>query len=216
MDPVHKAVWQTVCRWAAGMGGGSAGLTGGMEVLAWAPLGIPLPFILGAISSLAGLGLGIWRCSPAAPATAPTIDPPGAHDTQAAGSDIPAAAIDIVAHFEGFRPEAYLCPAGVYTMGYGSTRTADGVPVKPGMRVSEAEARALLMRDLAGAARAVTALVSVPLAFSSSTMLRMLNAGDKSGAAAQFSRWNRAKGKVLPGLVRRRAAEAALFQNRNY
>jgi lysozyme len=176
----------------------------------------------------------IWRCSPAAPATAPTIDPPGAHDTQAAGSDIPAAAIDIVAHFEGFRPEAYLCPAGVYTMGYGSTRTADGVPVKPGMRVSEAEARALLMRDLAGAARAVTALVSVPLAdheraalisfvynvgqgaFSSSTMLRMLNAGDKSGAAAQFSRWNRAKGKVLPGLVRRRAAEAALFQNRNY
>jgi hypothetical protein len=69
MDPVHKAVWQTVCRWAAGMGGGSAGLTGGMEVLAWAPLGIPLPFILGAISSLAGLGLGILDKIPERPAS---------------------------------------------------------------------------------------------------------------------------------------------------
>lgn len=59
MDPVRKAVLQTVLRWAAGMGGGSAGITGGIEVLAWAPFGIPLPLLLGGISSFAGLGLGI-------------------------------------------------------------------------------------------------------------------------------------------------------------
>ncbi|MGL4648912.1 MAG: lysozyme [Caldilineaceae bacterium] len=137
---------------------------------------------------------------------------------------------DIVAHFEGFRADAYLCPAGVYTMGYGTTRGADGKPVRPGMRVSEADARALLMRDLAGAARAVETLVSVPLAdheraalisfvynvgqgaFAASTMLRLLNAGDRSGAAAQFARWNLARGKVLRGLVARRRAEAYMFR----
>jgi lysozyme len=47
----------------------------------------------------------------------------------------------------------------------------------------------------------------------SSTLLRKLNAGDYDGAALEFHRWNRSKGKVLPGLVRRRAAEALLFQN---
>lgn len=68
MDPVRKAVLQTVCRWAAGMGGCGAGLTGGMEMLTWAPFGIPLPFLLGAVSSIAGLGLGILDKLPERPA----------------------------------------------------------------------------------------------------------------------------------------------------
>ncbi len=182
----------------------------------------------------------LWWRSPAAPAVSvETVESVkiDERNTNSAQSDlrsplttaIPRAAVDIVAHFEGFRSDAYLCPAGVYTMGYGSTRAAEGAPVRPGMRVSEAEARALLMRDLAGAAKAVDRLVTVPLeeheraalvsfiynvgqgAFADSTLLKMLNADARTGAAAQFGRWDKSRGKVLAGLTRRRAAEAAMF-----
>lgn len=169
----------------------------------------------------------LWSRSPAAAASDKPANPD--KPSKAGITDAMALAADIVAEFEGFRADAYLCPAGVYTMGFGSTRDADGKPVKPGMRVSEAEARALLTRDLAGAAKAVDTLVAVPLAaheraalisfvynvgqgaFAASTMLRLLNDGDRDSAAAQFARWNKARGVVLNGLVRRRAAERAMF-----
>ena len=170
----------------------------------------------------------LWRHNPAAPATsakAEAVNPP---------SDAMSLAADIVAKFEGFRSAAYLCPAGVYTVGYGSTRAADGKPVRPGLSVTEEEARALLQRDLAGAARAVERLVTVPLephetaalvsfvynvgqgAFAESTLLRMLNTDARTSTAAQFARWNKAGGKVLAGLTRRRAAEAAMFRGENW
>jgi lysozyme len=138
--------------------------------------------------------------------------------------------VELVAAFEGFQPRAYLCPGRVWTIGYGTTRWADGRRVATGDGpIDEAAARRLLARDLADAAEAVDALVDVPLAegeraalisfvhnlgrgaFSASTLLQKLNLGQRDGAAGEFARWNRGGGRVLPGLIRRRAAEAALF-----
>lgn len=126
---------------------------------------------------------------------------------------------------EGDRLTAYYCPAGVLTIGVGHT----GPDVKPGMTITQAQSDALLSADLAKFEAAVSRNVKVPLtqnqfdalvsftynlgegALRSSTLLRMLNAGDYTGAAAQFARWDKAGGKVLAGLTKRRAAEAALF-----
>jgi len=140
------------------------------------------------------------------------------------------AAIMVSAH-EGFRAEAYRCPAGRATIGFGTTLYPDGQPVRlTDPPITREKALALLAYDLKGAVQAVNALVTVPLtenqrvallsfvynvgrgAFATSTLLRKLNAGDYAGAAAEFPRWNRAGEQILPGLVKRRAAEAALFR----
>lgn len=134
----------------------------------------------------------------------------------------------LIKQFEGFRAQAYICPAGVLTIGYGST----GKHVKRGQVITEAEATALLIKDAARFERAVHALglkltqnqfdALVSLAFNigtgnfaSSTLVKRLKAGDMAGAAAQFAVWNKARVKgvliALPGLTRRRTAEAALF-----
>lgn len=142
-----------------------------------------------------------------------------------------AAAVALVKHFEGLYPKAYLCPAGVPTVGFGHT----GPDVRLGMTITEAQAEQLLAADLAEAAAVVDKYVRVPLpenprgalasfvfnlgggAFASSTLLRLLNLGDTAGAAEQFGRWTKAKvngvSVDLPGLVARRAAEAALFSS---
>lgn len=130
----------------------------------------------------------------------------------------------LIKSFEGFRADAYLCPAGVWTIGYGHTGD-----VKPGQRVTEHQADAILEYDLDRFERGVADLVDVPLtanqfsalvsfafnlgldALERSTLLALLNAGDYQGASRQFARWRIAGGKVLPGLERRRAAERALF-----
>ncbi|WP_338019024.1 glycoside hydrolase family protein [Azospirillum doebereinerae] len=138
------------------------------------------------------------------------------------------AAVDLVKHFEGRYLTAYLCPAGVPTIGYGHTAR-----VQLGQTITEAAAEALLVSDLAAAAADVDRLVKVPVnadqrgALASfvfnlgagnlacSTLLTLLNAGDYQGAANQFGRWvyARVQGVTiqLPGLVSRRASEAALF-----
>jgi len=131
----------------------------------------------------------------------------------------------LVKSSEGLKLIAYKCPAGIWTNGYGHT----GPDVTPGQVITQVQADALLARDLerfeAGVARLVQvhlsqnqfdALVSFSFnlglgALQGSTLLRLLNAGDYAGAAAQFPRWNKAGGKELPGLTRRRAAEQALF-----
>lgn len=131
----------------------------------------------------------------------------------------------LIKSFEGLALKAYLCPAGFLTIGYGST----GKHVKPGMAITEKEAEKLLVEDLARFEAAVEkhtrghatdnqfdALVSFAFnvgteALRTSTLLRKHMEGDHPGAQAQFARWNRGGGKVLAGLTRRRAAEAALY-----
>lgn len=134
------------------------------------------------------------------------------------------ACVDFVKSFEGFKANAYLCPAGVWTIGYGTTEN-----VRPGDTVNEFEAEALLYGDLLEAADAIDDLVDVELtqhqydalcsfiynvgreAFRNSTLLKLLNAGNYTAAAAQFQRWNKASGKVLAGLSRRRESEREMF-----
>jgi lysozyme len=126
---------------------------------------------------------------------------------------------------EGLRLKAYRCPAGIPTIGYGST----GAHVHMGMTITEEEAEALLRRDLERFERGVSemagemtpgqfsALVSFAFnlgieALRKSTLLRKHLAGDYAGAALEFAKWNRGGGRVLPGLVTRRADEAELYR----
>jgi lysozyme len=137
--------------------------------------------------------------------------------------------LDIIKRHEGLRLNAYLCPAGVWTIGYGHTSAAGAPTVKPGMRITEAEALAILARDLGRFEARVNRLVKVPLtqhqfdalvsfdfntgAIHSSTLLRKLNAGRHQDVPAELMRWTRAGGKELPGLVRRRREEAGLWRS---
>jgi lysozyme len=144
-------------------------------------------------------------------------------------------AFALIKSFEGchksdggmFKP--YVCPGGVLTIGWGHTNH-HGRQFDNKARWTQQECDAALEEDLEGFAAQVAAVVKVPLKqnqfdalvsfaynvglgnLKSSTLLKKLNAGDMAGAALEFHKWNRALGKVLPGLVRRRAAEALLFQ----
>ena len=139
----------------------------------------------------------------------------------------------IIKKFEGFRAKPYRCPAGVATIGYGSTYYADGRPVKmTDAPITEAQAQELLQATLAKYEDCVNGAVKMPInqnqfdafvsftynlgcgAFRKSTMLQLFNTGYAGAAAAQFNRWTRGGGKVLPGLVARRAAERALFESK--
>ena len=148
----------------------------------------------------------------------------GAPAAAAGAGSLSAQGLDLIKDFEGLRLAAYQDSAGVWTIGYGHTGG-----VQPGDRITQAEAEKLLEQDTAWAQQAVRDLVNVPLtqgqfdaltsftfnlgagALESSTLLKKLNAGDYAGAQAEFGKWVHAGGEVLPGLVRRRAAEAELF-----
>lgn len=132
--------------------------------------------------------------------------------------------LDLIKSYESLSLKAYRDSGGVPTIGWGSTRG-----VRMGMQISQEQAESRLRDDLHTAESAVNRYVTVPLsqhqfdalvsltfnigtgAFQKSTLLRLLNAGRYSDAADQFRRWNKANGRVLPGLVKRRAAERALF-----
>lgn len=135
------------------------------------------------------------------------------------------ACVDLVKSFEGFRATAYKCPAGVWTIGYGTTEN-----VQPGDTITEAEAEQMLSDDLLSASTAVDELVEVDLtqneydalvsfiynvgreAFRNSTLLRMINSGDKETCGPQFLRWNKAGGNAFAGLSRRRESEREMFE----
>lgn len=137
------------------------------------------------------------------------------------------AGIELIKKFEGFSSVPYLCPAGKPTIGYGWTH---GVTMndKP---ITEAEATRKLVEGLTSFETGVLNCVEVDLqqcefdalvsfaynlgvhALQTSTLLKLLNAGDYEGAADQFLRWDKAGGKVLPGLTKRRQAERELFMN---
>ena len=138
------------------------------------------------------------------------------------------AGVRLVQEFEGCKLEAYPDPGTggePWTIGFGST----GPDIGPGTVWTQEEADARFVDDLTKFGDGVDRLVRVPLtdnqfaalvsfaynvglgALAGSTLLRKLNAGDYQGAADQLPRWNKAAGRVLPGLVRRRAAERELF-----
>lgn len=133
--------------------------------------------------------------------------------------------IPIIKQYEGLKLEAYLCPAGIPTIGYGHTRG-----VKLGQKISAAQAEVFLDHDYEEAEDVVKRLITVPLtdnqlgALTSfvfnlgegrllgSTLRRKLNSGDYKGAAAEFDKWVYSGGKKLNGLIARRAAERKLFE----
>lgn len=135
------------------------------------------------------------------------------------------AGFELIKQYEGLRLEAYLCPAGVWTIGYGHTKSA-----RSGMKITALEADQLLVSDVRAFEEAVNRAVKVLLeqhefdalvcfafnvgarAFRDSTLVKVLNEGRKSDVPAQLMRWTKAGGKELKGLVRRRRAEAALWR----
>jgi lysozyme len=135
--------------------------------------------------------------------------------------------LEAIEQFEGKRLKAYLDSVNIPTIGVGHT----GPDVYIGQTITEAECRALLREDVQEAEDSVNACVKVPLtqdqfdalvsfvfnvgggAFKGSTLLKKLNAGDYEGAANQFQRWSKAGGKDLPGLLKRRMAEANIFRS---
>ena len=137
--------------------------------------------------------------------------------------------IALIKKFEGCRLESYLCSAGVLTIGYGHTRE-----VLEGAQITQGKADEMLWEDIKSFEGYVNDLVFVPLKqcqfdalvcwtfnlgatnLAESTMLKKLNALEYAEVPYQMRRWNRAKGKVLDGLVRRREAESLLFQGKEW
>lgn len=137
--------------------------------------------------------------------------------------------IDLICDFEGKRLVAYDDGVGVWTIGFGTTVYPNGIRVKKGDTCTEAQAKAYMQNDLKKFEYAVNDAVNIPLnqnqydalvsltynigaaAFSKSTLVKKLNAGDIRGAADQFDVWINAGGKRMQGLVNRRAKEKTLF-----
>lgn len=137
-------------------------------------------------------------------------------------------AYNLVKASEGLKLAAYPDPGSggaPWTIGYGSTHG-----VTKGMTINLAEAQARLVLDIEAAGNVVESARTVPVNqnqfdalcdfvfnlgtgnFKASTLLKKLNAGDYAGAAVEFPKWTKASGKVMPGLVKRRAAERELFE----
>jgi len=150
--------------------------------------------------------------------------------------------MSLIAH-EGIVQSRYKDSVGVWTIGVGHTAAAGGVdPAKFSGTMTLKEVFDLLRHDVAKYAAAVNRAVKVPLlqhqfdalvsfaynvgsdidaddiaeGLGDSTLMRKFNAGDFAGAAAEFGKWNKAKGQVLRGLTVRRAAESLHFQGKNW
>ena len=137
--------------------------------------------------------------------------------------------LSLIKKFEGCELESYKCAAGVWTIGYGSTNG-----IEEGMEISQERADMLLLEDVEIFEEAVNKLVEVSLEqnqfdalvswtfnlgstnLQNSTLLKVLNNKDYEGVPSQIKRWNKAGGEVLQGLVRRREAEALLFEGKEW
>lgn len=142
---------------------------------------------------------------------------------------INARGVALIKEYEGLRLNAYKCPGGELTIGYGHTSAAGSPKVVPGMKITADEAGEILKDDLRHYEDAVagtitkycnenqfSAMVSLcynigPGAFRKSSVARYFNDGQAAKAANSFLLWTKADGKELKGLIRRRAAELALF-----
>jgi len=132
--------------------------------------------------------------------------------------------LSLIKKFEGCELEAYLCPAGVWTIGYGHTKD-----VKEGDKINRDEADYLLQEEMIEYESYINDFVEVPLNqnqfdalcswvynlgptnLKNSTMLRVLNEEKYADVPQQIKRWNKAGGEVLDGLIKRREAEAKMF-----
>lgn len=139
--------------------------------------------------------------------------------------------IEHLKSFEGLELRMYRDSAGLWTIGYGHLMTAAEQRIWRGRRMTEEQAQALFRADVAAHAAYVDRYVSVPLTqsmydalvslvfnigggnFRRSTLLRLLNSGNYQGAMNEFHAWRRAGGRVVPGLVTRRSAEADWFMS---
>jgi len=128
--------------------------------------------------------------------------------------------------FEGCKLTAYRCPAGILTIGYGHTSAAGAPEVTEGMTITQEEANRILATDMVKFEKDVESLVKVELTqhqfdvlvdfcynagkgnLASSTLLKCVNAGQFEKVPTELQKWTKGGGKVLPGLVRRRNAEA--------
>ena len=137
--------------------------------------------------------------------------------------------IDLIKHFEGCELEAYKCAAGVWTIGYGHIKG-----VTPESVITQEQAEQMLVEELNEYEGYINDMVTTPLSqnqfdalvswtynlgptnLRSSTLLKVLNSGAYDDVPSQIKRWNKANGKVLDGLIRRREAEALLFEAKDW
>ena len=138
--------------------------------------------------------------------------------------------LELIKEFEGFSANAYLCPAKIPTIGYGNTFYEDGRKVKLGEQISKTDALELLEKVVnKDFADKIFPSIKVPVtqnqfdamcslaynigtgSFLKSTLLKKVNAGDFAGAGEEFLRWNKAGGKEVLGLTKRREREKQLF-----
>jgi lysozyme len=141
---------------------------------------------------------------------------------------------DMLEFFEGLKLSAYVCPAGVVTIGYGSTYYEDGKPVQLGDVITKERAKQLKLNVLNGFIKELKSSLKVAYTdyefsamlsllyniggkqFGKSSVLRYFNQGDTNMAAESFLLWNKSNGKVLLGLIRRRDAERLMFLNKDW
>ncbi len=138
--------------------------------------------------------------------------------------------IPIIKKYEGLKLQAYICPAGIPTIGYGSTFYENGSKVVIGEKISIERADYLLMNTVLKFEQSVRGLVKSKVTdnqigaltsfafnvgvgnFKKSTLLKKVNANPADESIrADFMKWNKAGGKVLNGLTKRRAEEADLY-----
>ena len=137
--------------------------------------------------------------------------------------------LSLIKKFEGCELYAYQCSAGVWTIGYGHTKD-----VEPGMQITKEDADEMLVEELHEYESYINDFVTAPLSqnqydalvswvynlgpanLKASTMLKVLNAGEYEEVPEQMKRWNKAGGKVLEGLIRRREAESLLFLGKEW
>lgn len=193
----------------------------------------PLSTIVSLFGAAAGIGLVAGVGSVAVTENGQAIAASAGHAFATRGRAVSKKGLDLIKQFEGLRLSAYPDPgtgSDPWTIGVGATIYPDGRKVKKGDTITEAQAMEYLAHDVARFSDGVSSLLgSAPttqgqfdamtsLAFNvgltnlkESTLLRLHKEGDYAGTTNQFSRWRFAAGKELPGLVKRRTAEAALY-----
>jgi lysozyme len=135
--------------------------------------------------------------------------------------------LKLIEQFESCKLQAYQDVRGIWTIGWGHT----GTDVYDGLTITQDQANSLLLQDTQNAVNHVNSLVTVSItqgqfdalcsfaynvgcgALAGSQLLRLLNSGNIAGASAQFPAWSHANGVIVPGLLRRRQAEQALFNS---